>query len=135
MKDYVTGLILSVLAVFAPIKSVLLVTGLLIFSDLFSGILAARKRGETISSAGLRRSITKVCVYNAAILLGFLVETIMLDGFIPVSKIAAGLISVVEIKSILENLDTINGHPVFTTLINKLGSVNDLPKKEEPPQE
>jgi hypothetical protein len=33
--------------------------------------------------------------------------------------------SVVELTSILENLNTINGSPVFKKLIEKLGSVND----------
>ena len=131
MKDYVTGLLLSTLAVFAPIKALILVTGILIFSDLISGILAARKKGQKISSAGMRRTVTKVAVYNAAIMLGFLTETYMLDGFLPLSKIAAGLISVVEFKSILENLDTINGNPIFKSLIEKLGSINDNKKTEE----
>lgn len=129
MKDYAIGFLVSIAAVFAPIKMILLVTGLLIFSDLFTGILAARKRGEKVSSAGLRRTATKVFVYNAAVMLGFLIEKYMLEGFIPVSKIAAGLISVVEFTSILENLNTINGNPIFKQLIDKLGSVND--KKKE----
>lgn len=131
MKDYLAGLLLSTVAIFAPVKALLLVTGLLIFSDLISGIFAARKAGTKITSAGLRRTVTKVFVYNAAIMLGFLTETYMIDGFLPLSKIAAGLISVVELKSVLENLDKINGNPVFTSLIEKLGSVNDtIPKPE-----
>ena len=130
MKDYVTGLLLSTLAVFAPIKALLLVTGILIFSDLISGILAARKKGQKISSAGMRRTITKVAVYNAAIMLGFLTETYMLDGFLPLSKIGSGLISVVEFNSILENLDVVNGNPIFKSLIEKLGSINDDKKPE-----
>ena len=130
MKDYVTGLLLSTLAVFAPIKALLLVTGILIFSDLISGILAAIKKGQKISSAGMRRTITKVAVYNAAIMLGFLTETYMLDGFLPLSKIVSGLISVVEFKSILENLDVVNGNPIFKSLIEKLGSINDDKKPE-----
>jgi len=128
MKDYLVGLLLSVLAIFAPIKALLLVTGVLIFSDLISGILSAKKKGEKITSAGLRRTVTKVTVYNAAIMLGFLCEKYMIDGFLPISKIAAGLISVVELKSVLENLDTINGNPVFKQLIEKLGSINDKTK-------
>lgn len=125
MKDYVVGLLLSTLAVFAPIKAIILVTGILIFSDLFTGVWAAKKKGQKIRSAGLRRSVTKIFVYHAAIMLGFLVEQYMLEGFLPVSKIAAGLISVVEMKSILENLDVINGSPIFKDLIKKLGSDND----------
>jgi hypothetical protein len=134
MKDWVIGISLSALAVFAPIKALFLVTGILILSDLFTGILAARKRGQKISSAAMRRTITKVFVYQCAIGIGFLIETYMLDGFVPVSKIAAGLISLVEGKSIFENLDVINGHPIFKTLVEKLGSVNDL-KEVLPPSD
>ncbi len=131
MKDYLIGLLLSTLAVFAPIKSVLLVTGVLIFSDLITGILAARKKKKKITSAGLRRTVTKVAIYNAAIMLGFLTEVYMLDGFLPISKIAAGLVSVVEIKSVLENLDVLNSSPIFKSLIDKLGSINDTSKDKE----
>ncbi len=129
VKDYLIGLGLSILAVFAPIKAIFLVTGILIFVDLLTGIIAARKRKEKVTSAGLRRTATKIFVYNLAVAVGFLVEKYMLEGFLPVSKIAAGLISVVELTSILENLNTINGHPVFKQLIEKLGSTND--KKKE----
>jgi phage-related holin len=130
MKDFVVGLAVSTIAVFAPIKSVILVTGLLIFADLITGILAARKKKQPITSAGLRRTVTKIFVYNAAILLGFLAETYMLEGFIPISKIASGLIAVVEMASLLENLNIINGSPVFKALIQKLGSINDSDKEE-----
>jgi hypothetical protein len=125
---HISPLLISTVAVFAPVKALIIVAGVLIFADLITGILAARKKGQEIKSAGLRRTVTKVFVYEAAIMLGFLVEHYMIADFFPVSKIAAGLISVVEFKSILENLDVINGNPVFRSLIEKLGSVNDAKK-------
>jgi hypothetical protein len=125
MKDYVSGLLISTLAVFAPIKAVLLVTGVLIFADLITGILVARKKGQPITSAGLRRTVTKIAIYNTAIMVGFLAETYMLEGFIPVSKIASGLIGVVEMASLYENLNVLHGSNIFKSLIQKLGSVND----------
>lgn len=128
MKDYSfsTGLFLSTVAIFAPVKALILITLILILVDLVTGVLAAKKRGETIKSAGLRRTVTKLLVYQTAIMLGFLVEKYMVGGFIPISNIAAGLISIVEFKSCLENLNTINGNPVFKSLIDKLGSTNDI---------
>lgn len=124
------ALLLSLLAVFAPIKAIIIVTGVLIFADTITGIIAAKKRGEVISSAGLRRSVTKSAVYLTAVCMGFLVEHYMMDNIMPISKIVAGLISAVELKSILENLDSINGNPIFKTLIEKLGSINDIIKKK-----
>lgn len=140
MKDllvkYAQPLALSILAVLAPIKAILLVTGFLIFSDLVSGVIAARKRGETISSSGLRRTITKILVYNLAVISGFLVETYMISELLPVSKLISGVIALVELKSILENLNNINGTDIFKTVISSLGSKNDEKKgSEEPPKE
>lgn len=139
MKDllvkYAQPLALSTLAVLAPIKAILLVTGFLIFSDLVSGVIAARKRGEIISSSGLRRTITKILVYNLAVISGFLVETYMISELLPVSKLISGVIALVELKSILENLNNINGTDIFKTVISSLGSKNDEKKgSEEPPK-
>lgn len=132
MKDfiakYITPTLISVLSVFAPIKSVLLVTGFLIMADLVSGIMAAKKKGEEITSAGIRRTLTKLLVYNLAIISGFLVQQYIVDDFLPMTKVIAGVISLVELKSILENLNIVNGQNIFKTVIEKLGSEND--KKE-----
>lgn len=93
--------------------------------DLVTGCIAAKKRGETLKSSGFRRTTTKLAVYLTAIIVGFLVEKYMLGDFLAVSKLVAGIISIVETKSLMENLDQINGSPLFKGLIKRLGSVND----------
>jgi hypothetical protein len=122
---YLESLAIAGLAIFAPIKAVILVVGVLILADLIVGLLAAHKRGEPISSAGLRRTVTKAFVYEAAVMLGFLTETYLTGDSIPITKIVSGFIGVVELKSILESLDTLNGSPLYASLISKLGSQND----------
>jgi phage-related holin len=122
---YVQPTLISLLAVFTPIKAMLLVTLFLIFSDLVSGIVAAKKRGEDITSAGFRRTLTKLFVYNLAIITGFLVESYMVSGLLPISKLIAGVVSLVETKSILENLNSINGTDIFKTVLNSLESKNN----------
>lgn len=125
MKDWIVATLISAVAVFAPIKGLIITTGIVIFADLLIGMIAARKRKEEITSAAIRRTVTKICVYHAAILLGFLIETFMLEGYVPISKIAGGLIGLVESKSIMENLNDIHGSDIFKSLIKKLGSDND----------
>lgn len=49
----------------------------------------------------------------------------MLDYLLPVSKIVASVIGLVELKSILENANSILGQDLFKTVIAKLGSQND----------
>lgn len=127
---FLEGLLTAILAVFAPVKMILIITILLIFVDLVTGIIAAHKKGQKISSAGLRRTTTKTAIYLTAICMGFLVEKYMLEDYLALSKIIAGLISIVELKSLLENLDVINGSPLFKSLIKKLGSVNDDIKED-----
>ena len=119
---------LSVLAVFAPIKAIMIVAGVLVFADLITGMWAAHKRKEAITSAGIRRTVTKTAVYLSSIMLGYLVEKYMIEGLLPVSKIIAGLIGIVEFKSILENFNVIHGGDIFKSLIEKLGSINDTKK-------
>ena len=119
------------IAALAPIHAVLVSVGVVIFADLFTGVWAAHKRGERINSAGLRRTISKMFVYSLAIILGFIIETYLLNGLLPISKIAAGLIGVTEGLSIFENLNSISGNNVFKSLIDKLGSVNQINKTKD----
>jgi hypothetical protein len=128
MLEYLKSLLIAILAVFAPIQAVIIVTGVLVIADLITGLFAAKKRGEKITSAGLRRTVTKTTVYLSAVCLGFLVEKYMIDSILPISKLISGIIGVVELKSLMENLNTIYGSDLFKSIIEKLGSIND--KKE-----
>lgn len=121
-------LLLATLAVFAPIKTAIITAFALALIDTILGIIAAKKRGESINSAGLRRSIVKIFVYEAAIMLGYLTETYMTGPEIPVDKIITGFVGLTEITSIVENLNEITGSNLLGSLISKLGSQNALNK-------
>lgn len=116
--------IVSLVAIFAPVHKLLLATGVMIFGDLITGILASRKRGAPITSAGLRRTLTKIVVYEAAICFAFIAEQYISD-LLPFVKMASAMIAVVELKSIYENLNAASGMDLLKGMINKLGSVND----------
>lgn len=117
-------LLISILAVFAPIKATLVAITTLVLLDLITGLVSAIKQKLPITSAGLSRTIVKFGVYYIAILAGFLTEQYLMSGLLPVMKIVAGMIGATELKSILENLDGINGSPLFNTIIQKLASQN-----------
>ena len=118
-------LLISVLAIFAPIKAALLTAMGLSLIDCVSGVMAAKKRGEPITSMGLRRTVSKIIIFQSAILLAFITERYMMGDLLPLAKIVAAYIGMVEYKSILENLNDINGGSIFKVLIDKLS------KKEE----
>lgn len=122
MPKWFQSLAIATLAVFAPIKAALATVLVLIIFDLISGIAAAIKKKEKIRSSGLRRTLTKLIVYELSMMLGFLAETYLLYGEIPIVKLVAGLIATTELLSILENCDVLLGQSVFKAIINRLGS-------------
>lgn len=129
MKEWLGKLLLAATAALAPIMMVIITVGVLIMVDLITGIWAALKRGEKISSAAMRRTISKIVIYQVAVISGFMLETYILEGILPVAKIVAGVIGMVEFKSILENCNMIMGGDMFKIIINKLGSDNDSKKE------
>lgn len=125
MKSVLDKLLVAFVAALVPIKMVLITVGILIMVDLITGIWAAKKRGERISSAVMRRTVSKFLIYQTTIITGFLLQTYLLDNIIPVSKLVASVIGLVEFKSILENGNSILGEDLFKVIIQKLGSDND----------
>lgn len=131
MKEWLNKLLLASMAALAPIKMVMITVGFLIITDLITGIWAAKKRGESISSAAMRRTVSKIFIYQLTVISGFMLETYILEGLIPVAKIVAGVIGMVEFKSILENSNQIVGGDIFKLVLQKLGSDNDPKDKSK----
>ena len=125
MENWIKASLAGLIGIFAPVHSIMLATGFLIFTDLVTGCWAAIKRGEKITSAGWRRTTTKGGAYLLIIMSGYLAEVHLLQGSIPISKIIAASIGMTEFLSIVENVEFIYGKPIFSQLIKKLGSVND----------
>lgn len=125
MWTWVKATALSAVAVFAPVRAVLISVLVLVLLDSITGVLAARKRGERITSAGLRRTVSKLLAFEIALIAGHLLQKYLLADAVPVVSLLAAAIGVVEGKSILENADTISGGNVFKGVLARLGSIND----------
>lgn len=117
--DYLEAAALSAWAVFAPIHAVMEVTGGLILIDLVTGVMAAKKTGQEITSKGISRTLAKVVLYELALATSFLVHQYMTGDLLPADKLVAGLIGLVELKSILENINAANGTPVFAAIVDR----------------
>ncbi len=124
-KHLPLNLAIAAILVLAPIKATLVVTLLLTLVDLITGVLAARKRGEAITSTGFKASVVKLLVYESVVVLSFLVERFLVGDLLPVVKIAGGMVGLTELKSVLENLEELTGMPLLKALIAKLGAGND----------
>lgn len=121
---------IAAFALLTPIHAIMATTLALIVLDLILGVWAAYKRKEPITSAALRRTVTKIMVYELGVIVAFLGEHFLLADSVPLIKLAGAAIALVEVKSCIENLNEVNGSPVFASLIQTLGSKND----EEPPK-
>ena len=92
---------------FIPIKGFLMFSVFVVFADMGTGILAAKKEGQKINSRGLYRTIEKIIVYFCAILI---FEGARNTFSLPnITYMAAFLIATVELYSISENIKRITG--------------------------
>lgn len=111
--------------IMTPIHTIIFAIGFIVFADLLLGILSAKKRKEKITSAGLRRTIVKLFLYQVGLILAFVVESYLTLDLFPIVKILACLIGITEISSIFENLNTISGTNMFDKILKSLRSKND----------
>lgn len=120
MKNWLLKLTLASLAVLAPAKGMILTCFCLIVADLITGLLAAKRSKEPITSRGFRRTTVKLFVYESAIILGYLTQTYLTGDSIPVASIIAGFIGITELLSVLENLNIISNNNLLKALLEKL---------------
>jgi len=105
---YLTALASWVASFLMPIQPFLILVVALLFSDLFTGVAAARKRKEKVSSKGLRRTVEKMLIYFVAILCSEGMKLVFL-GSIPFTYFVALAIAAAEFKSVLENVEVVTG--------------------------
>ena len=122
MYDLITKISLAVLAILAPIQTAILGVGFLITADLITGIIAAYKRGETISSARLKNTAVKLLVYN------LLIAQKYLTPWIPFTNVALSFLAIIEVKSLGENFQSITGISFVTYLKSYLNNKLNSPK-------
>ena len=122
MKNYILNnisLFLTFLVVyFSPAYPIMIGIGFLVTMDFITGILAAKKRGEIITSKKMRPTIMKGFGYMASILIAFIMQNIFLTDM-EVMKIVSGLVAMIELKSLDENLLDITGKSVFKQFLKE----------------
>lgn len=113
---HINSLFIACIAILSPVKSLLLTVGFLIIADFIFGIYRAYKNNEVITSRKMGNSISKLLLYNLAILSVYFLDTYIIGSGLHLEKICAGLISTVEIKSLDESFKTIFGFSIWDKL-------------------
>jgi uncharacterized membrane protein len=101
---------------FLPIKHFLIFTIFVVFADTVTGIMAAKKRGEKITSKGLYRTSQKVVVYYCGIMI-FHGASITFGLPSQIVYAVSFLIAFTELYSISENIKSITGVNLATTIL------------------
>ena len=101
---------------FFPIKHFLIFTIFVVFADTVTGIMAARKRNEAITSKGLYRTSQKVVVYFVGIMI-FHGASVTFGLPSQIVYSVSFLISFTELYSISENIKSITGVNIGTAIL------------------
>jgi hypothetical protein len=107
---------LASLAVFLPIKELMLTIGFLVAADMVVGIWKAIKLKQRIRSRRMSDTITKLMLYQLAIMSGFLIEKFIIIELIPITKLIATVIAIIEFKSIVESIEAVTGKDIWSKL-------------------
>ena len=101
---------------FFPIKHFLIFTIFVVFADTVTGIIAAKKRNEPITSKGLYRTSQKVVVYFVGIMI-FHGASVTFGLPSQIVYSVSFLISFTELYSISENIKSITGVNIGTLVL------------------
>ena len=113
IKDYIIYGLVSFFSILTPIKPISLTLVGLIIADFLFGIYRAKKKGEEITSRKMSRSVAKILFYNIVILLLYYTNIYIFETGLPLEKLGAGLICLVEMRSIDESWQIIFGYSLW----------------------
>ena len=133
--------ILMVISAFlAPIFGILITVGLSILADTAMGIWKSKKLNEKITSRKLSQIISKMFLYNATVILFFLIDNYILNAIILaffsvpllLTKIVALTLISIEIYSIDENWKAVKGNGLWHHFKNLTARAKDIKDEIDP---
>lgn len=125
LKDSLLTLLLSALAVFAPVKEMCFAILFLVAVDTLTGLWAVAVTKSQFTSRKLSRTIVKVLVYITTICVTYIANKFLLSTgtfSLPLETLIGSFIALTEVKSILENLQKIQKQPLLQFVIDKISS-------------
>lgn len=121
IQNHLNALVVSTIAFLAPIQPLMLTIGLLVVVDFIFGIYKAWKTGQEITSRKMSNTVTKMLLYNLTVISIWAIEKNITGSDIPITKISAGMICLVEFKSIDETFKLLFGFSIWGKMKKVLG--------------
>lgn len=127
-------MISSILSFFVPVGNILILVGCAIILDTFTGIWKSIKKGQKITSRKLSSVISKMLLYQATVLLFFMLDVFILNEIViaffnvPLltTKILGLTLVSVEIVSINENYKNVMNVDLWHSLKNMLSRAKEI---------
>ena len=117
--------VLACMSIFLPIRELMLTIGFLVGADMVVGIWKALKTGQQIRSRRMSDTITKMLLYQLAIVSGFLIEKYIITDILPIAKLIGSVIAIIEFKSIVESIESVTGQNLWTKIKEVIGRKSD----------
>lgn len=131
MKTWLIHLWIGIVAFLTPLFPMALLVSTLIGTDFVFGLYRAYKTQEQINSRKMGHTISKMFLYNMAVLSVFMLEKIIVGTDMQFTKIAVGVIAMVELKSIDESFRILYGFSIYESLIERLKRGTNENKKSK----
>jgi hypothetical protein len=126
IQRYIIQLLSVVSAFFLPISGILFLIGFAILVDTITGIWKAKKLKIKITSRGLSAIVSKLFLYEVAVILTYLIDKFILNDIIlqffsvplMLTKILSLVLVSIEAISISENYKAVKGIDIWSALRN-----------------
>ena len=136
IQKYIIQLLAVVSAFFLPISGILFLIGFAILVDTITGIWKAKKLKIKITSRGLSAIVSKLFLYEVAVILTYLIDYYILNDIIMqffsvplmLTKILSLVLVSIEAISISENYKAVKGIDIWSALKNLLQRSKEIKK-------
>ncbi len=136
IQKYIIQLLAVVSAFFLPITGILFLIGFAILVDTITGIWKAKKLKIKITSRGLSAIVSKLFLYEMAVILTYLIDYYILNDIIlqffsvplMLTKILSLVLVSIEAISISENYKAVKGIDIWSALKNLLQRSKEIKK-------
>jgi len=136
IQKYIIQLLAVVSAFFLPISGILFLIGFAILVDTITGIWKAKKLKIKITSRGLSAIVSKLFLYEVAVILTYLIDKFILNDILlqffsvplMLTKILSLVLVSIEAISISENYKSVKGIDIWSALKNLLQRSKEIKK-------
>jgi Bacteriophage holin family len=120
MRTWLLHVWIGLVAFVSPLFPLAILVSTLIGTDFVFGIYRAYKTKQEINSRKMGHTISKLFLYNLAVLSVFMLEKLVFGTDTQFTKVVVGVVAMVELKSIDESFKLLYGFSIYDSLIDKI---------------